>query len=193
MIKKIINILKKLDNLTIVKNNNNNKSNNVNTNVNNNTPPKPIKYINFNVAGVTFDDIQEKIKKLVNKEFRLGNAERYGGETLAELKKYDGIYYEAEDVSFDIVEFILTKYENEDAIEVHIGSEKNNLVNVGYVPKNKIVEIKDYIKFKKENPHYKYFEEIYVEGGKARNIDFGECEEIIYNYGINIRIEVFIK
>lgn len=177
----------------IIKKTKENKINNINT-ITNTTIEHPIKAVYFKVAGITYEDRQEKIKKLLRDAFKLGYYEKYDGMTTAEIKDCGDTIYEANHIYFNNLKLVPTKYDDKDAIEIHVDdlSDENKLIMVGYVPKKDINEVSDFLKYKEEHPEYKYKEIVNLTGGKGKRINFdNEMETVELNYGIDIALELY--
>lgn len=156
----------------------------------------PIKSIDFNVAGITYENRQDEISKMINSALKYNYISKYDGMTNKEIKEYGDTVFEANNVHFDDIKLINTKYENKDAIEVHVQDicDNNKYIMVGYVPKKSIKELSDFLKFKDEHPEYKYKQFICLTGGKGKTIDeFGEIQDIDLNYGINVTFHLYEK
>ena len=112
IIEKIIN--KSKENKNPIK-----ESNNTNT-ITNTTIKHPTKAVYFKVAGITYEDRQEKIKKMLKDTFKLGYYEKYDSMTTAEIKDCGDTIYEANNIYFNHLKLVPTKYEDKDAIEIHV-------------------------------------------------------------------------
>lgn len=175
---------------------NNSNKNSIKTinNINNTTVKHTVKAVYFKVAGITYEDRQENIEKMLKKSFKLGYYEKYDGMTNAEIKDCGDTIYEANNIYFNHLKLIPTKYEGKDAIEIHVYdlSDENKLIMVGYVPKKDINEVSDFLKYKEEHPEYKYKEIVNLTGGKGKRVNFDdEMETVELNYGIDIALELY--
>ncbi len=154
----------------------------------------PVKSVYFKVAGITYGDRQELIKKMLKSAFNLGYYEKYDGMTNAEIKDCGDTIYEANNIYFNKLKLLPTKYEDKNAIEVYVDdlSDENKLVMVGYVPKRNINEVLYFLNSKEKNPEYKYKEIVNLTGGKGKRVNFDdEIERVELNYGIDIVLEIY--
>ena len=162
--------------------------------INNTTVKHPVKAVYFKVAGITYEDRQEEIKKILRDAFKLVYYEKYDGMTNAEIKDFGDTIYEANNIYFNHLKLVPTKYEDKDAIEIHVDdlSDENKLIMVGYVPKKNINEVSDFLKYKEEHPEYEYKENVNLTGGKGKRVNFDdEMETVELNYGIDIALELY--
>ena len=183
LIEKIIN--KSKENKTSIKTTNN---------INDSNIKHPIKAVYFKVAGISYEDRQETIEKMLKIAFKLGCYEKYNGMTNEEIKNCGDTIYEANNIYFNKLKLVLTKYEDKDAIEVYVDNlyDGNKLLMVGYVPKKDINEVLDFLKYKEEHPRYKYKEIVSLTGGKGKRVNYdNEMETVELNYGIDIALELY--
>ena len=169
----------------------------INSNIENcNNKKEPILSVYFKVAGVTFENRQKIIKKIVNKNKNTIFHKPYYGMTNKEIIDDGNEIYEINKLSVNSLRLEPTTFKNEDAIEVYITDNEKNEHMVGYVPKHKIKEVQEFLMMYNEHPEYQLNPEAYFTGGKYKvgefNDDGEEVIKIYENYyGINIKLELY--
>lgn len=116
----------------------------------------------FNITGVTFEndnkqDIQQKIKQILNEYKKFDDIELFGGYTdkemleegILEINEFDEVIFECK-----IVEGV---YKKEKCFKVYIKNYNNEYVHVGYVPKSQIDELSRWLS-RKDLTYNKYCE-----------------------------------
>ena len=106
--------------------------------------------ISFKVKGVTFrneegKDIQKEIKDIL-KEYKNNDFfdSLYGGYTNNDIKEMDLDVSEYEGYSFP-AKLVGNEYEGEECIKIYFKTYNDNYIHVGYVPKNNLDEISEWI------------------------------------------------
>lgn len=157
----------------------------------------PVKMVDFNVAGITHEDRQETIAKMVKKAFKEGYYEKYDGMTNKDIKESYDTVFEANHIAFHKMRLNKTKFEEKDAIEVYVEDlcDEDKSYMVGYVPKNKINELNEFLEYKDNHPEYDYKEFVELVGGKGKRLSYDDdqIEEIELNYGIEVSLQLFNK
>lgn len=157
----------------------------------------PVKIFSFNVAGITHENRQELIEKMVKKAFKEGYYEKYDGMTNKDIKESYDTVFEANHIVFHKMKLNKTKFDDKDAVEVYVedlcDDDKSHMV--GYVPKNKIKELNEFLEYKDNHPEYEYKEFVDLVGGKGKRLSYDneQIEEINLNYGIEVSLQLFNK
>lgn len=153
---------------------------------------KPILSVYFKVAGVTFENRQELIKKIVKSRLSDIFYKPYNGWSNKEIEEYGYIVYEANNVPLNKLRLEPTTFDGDDAIEIYETDDDNEIL-MGYVPKNKIKEVINFLKTYQDHPEYKLNATAYYTGGKYKEYDYDEEKiNIGYdNYGINVKLELY--
>lgn len=156
--------------------------------------------IAFKVKGVTFKneegkDIQKEIKDIL-KEYKNNDFfdSLYGGYTNNDIKEMDLDVSEYEGYSFP-AKLIGDEYEGEDCIKIYFKTYNDNYIHVGYVPKNNLDEILEWIA--KEG--IKTEGRLEVTGGRHKHSeiveeDYEEKERIVteeLTYGLKITLNFY--
>lgn len=157
----------------------------------------PVKMFDFNVTGITHEDRQERIAKMVKKAFKEGYYEKYDGMTNNDIKESYDTVFEANHITFHKMKLNKTKFEDQYAIEVYIEDlcDEDKSYMVGYVPKNKLKELNEFLEYKDSHPEYEYKEFVELVGGKGKRLSYDDeqIEEIELNYGIEVSLQLFNK
>ena len=156
--------------------------------------------ISFKVKGVTFKneegkDIQKEIKDIL-KEYKNNDYfdSLYGGYTNNDIKEMDLDVSEYEGYSFP-AKLVGDEYEGEDCIKIYFKTYNDNYIHVGYVPKNNLDEISEWIT--KEG--IKTEGRLEVTGGRYKHSkiveeDYEEKEKIVteeLTYGLKITLNFY--
>lgn len=142
--------------------------------------------IDFRVAGVTFKnednkEIQEEFKRIVTEYKKAGEideTELYGGYSNKEIKEDDLNVNELQDINFR-GKLVEDTYQGELSYKVYIKDAKDNYIHIGYVPRRKVQEIKEYI----SNTNLAMKTKFEIVGGKYKRTDDDErvvTDEITY-------------
>ncbi len=132
------------------------------------------KTIKFNVAGVTFDNPDGKnrqtvIRKILNSYKKAGYYSAYGGYSAKEIKEMYLTVFEYEDFILEDIHILETSYKDELAYEVHLMDINENYHLIGYVPKENISELKNYL----DNYSIEKITATFV-GGKYKEVDYSD-------------------
>lgn len=153
---------------------------------------KPRKYTtSFNVAGITYENRQNIIKKIVKSAIKDEMIIPYGGMTNKEIKESGENIFEIEYFKPDKVRLEPATYDNKPAIEVYITYDDKEYM-IGYVPKKMLKEITDFLQKTEENKDYKLTCDAYFTGGKVKGIDY-TTETLVtkeLNYGLDITLNL---
>ena len=156
--------------------------------------------ISFKVKGVTFrneegKDIQKEIKDIL-KEYKNNDFfdSLYGGYTNNDIKEMDLDVSEYEGYSFP-AKLVGNEYEGEECIKIYFKTYNDNYIHVGYVPKNNLDEISEWIT--KEGIKTEGILE--VTGGRYKHSeiieeDYEEKERIVteeLTYGLEITLNFY--
>lgn len=142
----------------------------------------------FDVTGITFEDRQSIIKKIVKSAIKDEIINPYGGMTNKEIKESGENVFEVEYFSPDDIRLELTTIDNKNAIEVYITYDDKEYM-IGYVPKRMIKEVTEFLQ---KSDDYKLTYDAYFTGGKVKEIDF-ETENLVtneLNYGLNVTLNL---
>lgn len=170
------------------------------SNIKNEHTPNLIKEVYFKVAGITFDNRQKTIKKIVRNAIKFGYTDTYYNMSNKEIINSMDEIYEINDLKVSSLRLEPTKIDNKDAIEVFIkdfDSDKEYLM--GYVPKNKLNDVFDFLAIVKEHSEYIIKANAYFTGGKFKTSEYDEEKEkdvVITderNYGINVNLKLYDK
>ena len=180
------------------------QNNNVSNSISQSSAPKiePLKLdvFEFNVAGVTAKNEQNKdIQKLLRQQGKLyakeNGYESYGGyknkeiiEDDLEVAEFEDLYFSQDEISF--VPEPTNEYEP-NAIKVFITYDEVP-IHIGYVPKKNNVELKNIL----DNEDVRRIEGRYV-GGKIKSLDYDDDEDkdivVIEELTLGVNIQLFIK
>lgn len=159
-----------------------------------------IKEVYFKVAGVTFENRQKIIKKIVKNAIKLEYTETYYNMTNKEIIDSMDEIYEINDLKVSSLRLEPTEIDNKDAIEVFIKDfDKEQEYLMGYVPKNKLNEVIDFLQIVQEHSEYIIKADAYFTGGKFKKSKYDEEKEkdvIITDerkYGINVNLKLYDK
>lgn len=156
--------------------------------------------IAFKVKGVTFKNeegknIQTEIKNILKEYKSNGYFDNlYGGYTNNDIKEMDLDVSEYEGYSFQ-AKLVGEEYEGEDCIKIYFKTYNDNYIHVGYVPKNNLDEISEWIT--KEG--IKTEGRLEVTGGRYKHLeiveeDYEEKERIVteeLTYGLKITLNFY--
>lgn len=154
------------------------------------TPKKEEIKASFRVAGISFDDRQKIIEKAVKYAINQGVIEAYNGYSNKEIKEDSIDVYEAEGFCANKIRLEPTEYEGKDAIEVYATFDDKVEHMVGYVPKDRVVEINGMIALANTG-NYKVSCDADVIGGKYKTLD-GNDKVVIEeeNYGLSVVLKL---
>lgn len=164
-----------------------------------NNEPNLIRKCYFKVSGVTFDNRQDILKKIVKNAIRKKYIEPFDGMTNKEIIEYGDSVFEAQYVRVPSLRLEPTTYKNKDAIEVYIrGFDDEKEYMVGYVEKDHILDVLEILEILHNNPDYELKADSYFTGGKVKDIEYDyddkpyiDVKEL--NYGIDVILEVYDK
>lgn len=163
------------------------------TNISNLNIELPIVSYDYNVAGITYENRQEIIKRMIKRAIREEFIEAYDNMTNKEIIDYGDTVFEANNILFDNIELIPVKFDGTDAIEIYIEDicDANKKHMIGYVPKNQIKNTTNFLEQKNMHPEYKVIQEAYLTGGKGKIVRDERIESIEFNYGINVSLALY--
>lgn len=161
--------------------------------------PKLIRKCYFKVSGVTYENRQDILKKIVKTAIRKNYIEPFDGMTNKEIIEYGEGVFEAQYVRVPSLRLNPTQYKNKDAIEVYIkGFDEDKEYMVGYVEKEYISEVLDILEILQNNPNYVLKADSYFTGGKVKDVEYDyddkpyiDIKEL--NYGIDVMLEIYDK
>ena len=160
-----------------------------------------IKKIDFNVAGITFDNRQKIINEILHEALTNGYISyTYNGLNNKEIIDQNCRVYEFEYVNINTIRLKPTKFEGKDAIEVYIKDfDDIDEYLIGYVPKKEISNIIDFLQMYKDHPEYKVEKDVWFTGGKYKDVEYDDekDKDIIVTgedyYGINVILKLYDK
>lgn len=154
--------------------------------------------IDFKVKGVTYDneenkDIQKEIKRIL-KEYKKNEYfdELYGGYTNKEIIEMDLNVSEYEGYKFP-AKLVGDEYNGEECIKVYIKAHDDSYVHIGYVPKDELEEIAEWI----TRSDLRCDGNISIIGGRYKhceieeNDEYEEVEKVVVEeltYGIEVNL-----
>ena len=157
-----------------------------------------VKEIYFKVAGITFENRQEIIKKMIKNFIKYNDIETYYNMTNKEIIESMDEIYEINDLKVPSLRLEPIEEDGNDAIEVYIKDfDSNQEYLMGYVPKNKLNEVMNFLTVVQNNPDYKILADAYFTGGKFKTSKYDEEKEkdIIViderNYGLNVNLKLY--
>lgn len=155
-----------------------------------------ISEVYFKVTGVSFKDRQKIIKEIVNENKDSIFYKPYYGMSNKEILEDGNDIYEINDLKVNSIRIEPTTFNNEDAIEIYITDNNSKEFLIGYVPKNKIDEVFNFLKIYNNN-NYRLEANAYFTGGKYKSVEYNEEQEkdIIVTkeneYGINVNLKLY--
>lgn len=159
--------------------------------------PVLVKKVVFKVAGITFENRQDIIKKIVKNGISDGYIEPYGNMSNKEIKEI-GEVSEVENTKITTLRLEPIELDGKDAIEVYVKDfSRENEYMIGYVPKDHLEETISLIGIMQEHPEYKLEADSYFTGGKFKTVeyDYEKGKEIIVtdekNYGLNVSLKLY--
>ncbi len=167
------------------------------TELNKKQTKNPIAEVYFQVAGVTFEDRQKIIKKIVNQTKKASYYTPYDAMTNKDIIEINEKIYELPNLYVDSFRLNPTTFKNEDAIEFYLIDENEKEYLVGYVPKVKIKEVQDFLQIYQEHPEYTIKHFAYFTGGKYKinEIDTMTFKDVVKTYedtyGINVNLKLY--
>lgn len=160
-----------------------------------------IKKIDFNVAGVTFDNRQNVINKILHEALTNGDISyTYNGLTNKEIIDENCKVHEFEYVNIPTIRLKPSQFEEKDAIEVYISDfDDIDEYMIGYVPKKEIDNVINFLQIYKNHPEYKVKKDVWLTGGKYKDVVYDDEKEkdVIVTgedyYGINVILKLYDK
>lgn len=162
-----------------------------------NNKKEPVEAIYFNVAGITFENRQNIIQDIINDAKETMSIDLYDGMTSKEILECGYEVYEISDLKLSSIRLNPTEYKNQDAVEIYITDFNKKEHMIGYVPKDKVEEVLDFMENIEKHPEYTLKADAYITGGKYKNAEYDleKDKDVLItdkrNYGINIKLELF--
>lgn len=145
----------------------------------------------FSVKGVTFKNEDNKdIQKLIDKTLRwsksngfIDKEDLYEGYTNKEIIEDDLCVGEFVDCVYG-GKIELDKFDGKDCIKVYLHTDDDKYIHVGYLPKNKIDEVKNYLSNKELTTNIV----LKIKGGKYKKVRDDEIYIDELTYGLDITV-----
>lgn len=156
-----------------------------------------IEDLNFNVAGVTFNNDdgknrQQILKKILNGYKNEGYFESFNGYSNKDIKEFGLPVYEYDGFFLESLKFTETTYKNQLAYEVYLLDVNNKYHLVGFVPQNTVEELKFYL----DNYNVIGIAASFI-GGRYKDIDYDDVnldkEIVVIKDDLDIGVNIHIK
>jgi len=153
---------------------------------------KEYEKLTFNIAGITFENREKNLIKLLNQYAKEGYFEKYGGYTNKEIKEDCMEVFEYEDFSTNDIQIKKVIVKDKPAYEVYLKDYNGNFIMIGYIPKNMINNYTNLF-----NKYTLASAVATIVGGKYKEVDedeYGKEKVVIQDYlNIGVQIELAFK